>query len=291
MKSTTKDARRQKVAANKKKRKSKSSKGKGKGTSRNKKKRSNDGKKSKSMQRSPSKRKLELLKKAKGEGSVEEDVENSKQPKKKRGKKGKKKDQDDALEVEPANTTPKVSDVPAKQRSPKAKAKGKAKAKAAPTAKAKARANKEANGKQEIAKDAGKTKRRKKQQDPTQQELYDEKIVEKLCKFARSVSDFSRDVKSAKFKSFVRTQLYDLEWTSLNIYWTRCGCGVTEIETGKDLNNFSFNSSEACESHRIACAVKCAELAATCLTCAYKFLCFPQGLHDLDYIVSACFSE
>lgn len=83
MKSTTKDARRQKVAANKKKRKSKSSKGKGKGTSRNKKKRSNDGKKSTSMQRSPSKRKLELLKKAKGEGSVEEDVENSKQPKKK----------------------------------------------------------------------------------------------------------------------------------------------------------------------------------------------------------------
>ncbi len=280
MKASGKEARRQTVAANKKKRKSKGSKGKKK--SRNKKQRHNDGKTSNSMQKSPSKRKLQVLKQAKGSGGeegVDQEGEQSKHAKKKKGVTGKAK-----KEAEPAKSSPSVL-----AGTPKAKAKAKAKAKTAPAAKPKAK-GKAAKDKQESAKGADKPRRSRKKQDLSQQELYDEKIVEKLCVFARSVSDFSRDVKTTKFKSFVRAQLCDLEWTSLNIYWTRCGCGVTETETGRDLNNFSFNSSEACESHRIACAVKCGELAASRLTCDYTFLYFPKGLYDLD-IYRHCFSH
>ena len=49
----------------------------------------------------------------------------------------------------------------------------------------------------------------------------------------------------------------------LNIYWSRCACGVTSKEEKKDLHNFSFNGSAAADVHRLAVAVKCAELTAT----------------------------
>ena len=49
----------------------------------------------------------------------------------------------------------------------------------------------------------------------------------------------------------------------LNIYWSRCACGVTSKEEKKDLHSYSFNGSAAADVHRLAVAVKCAELTAT----------------------------
>lgn len=258
MKATVKGARKEKVAANKKRAK-KGKKG-GKRNKNNKQRRKSDAS-SKSLSKSPSKRKLSILKHAKGKAELEDEQEHGgkeKQPRKRARSSGSKpsRKRDQPKEV-----------APSKQ---EVKAKAKAKAQAKSTA-AKSRARKTADAK-EKPKGAGKGRRSKQKIPHEEHPLYCPAIESMLVEFARDCSRFSRDVKSPKFKLFVRNHLSEHSQTALNIYWTRSNCGVTDKNTGADINNFSFNASTACATHRLACAVKCADLAATCLTCAGKFV-------------------
>ena len=72
-----------------------------------------------------------------------------------------------------------------------------------------------------------------------------------------------------KYKAAVRESLYPLEKTSLNIYWSRCGCGVKNAVDSqaaykaKDWCNFSFNQGLAPARWKMAMAVRCAEMVVS----------------------------
>ena len=262
-KATTKDARKQKVAKNKKRAKQGKGKSGGKRNTNNKKRSKTAA--SSSMPKSPSKRKRSILQHSKRQGMEETKLEDEQEH---GGKEAQTSKKPRSSGSKPSGRASKSKAVPPPKHEVKAKAKATAKGKA----KAKAAAKIKKEDAQEKPKGAGKGRRSKQKIPHEEHALYRPGIVSTLTEFARSVSDFSRDVKSSKFKSFVRSHLSELSLTALNIYWTRSNCGVTDKKTGADIHNFSFNASSACASHRLACAVKCADIAATCMTCAGKFV-------------------
>ena len=72
-----------------------------------------------------------------------------------------------------------------------------------------------------------------------------------------------------KFKAAVRESLFPLTKTFLNIYWSRCGCGVKNscdshaAYKAKDWCNFGFNQGLAPQRWKMAMAVRCAEMVVS----------------------------
>lgn len=90
--------------------------------------------------------------------------------------------------------------------------------------------------------------------------------VEELRAFGHQSGQDTPAVTSPEFKERLRGLLaQNLTWTALNLYWTRCGCGVTvwNDEGGSyDIHSFSFGSSTAAPHHKLSVAAKCAEITA-----------------------------
>lgn len=135
---------------------------------------------------------------------------------------------------------------PTSRLAPKAKAKAKVKASPKPKAKAKGR----------------------KRQEPTPNiEKADSDMVETIKQY---VSMFGEDdvVTSAGFKKDIKAtpDLVILEHHRLNIYWSRCSCGVSSRALGKDIFHVSYNGayggSWASDSYKLATSVKVCELLA-----------------------------
>ena len=95
-----------------------------------------------------------------------------------------------------------------------------------------------------------------------QSALFDTLMVRDMEVFAKSF-DQTLDVKGDSFKEAARLHNPGFTWYRLNIYWSRCSCGVTNKETGKDASTFSFNTSSACDVHKTSIAVYCGIHAAT----------------------------
>eukprot|EP00435_Cladocopium_sp_Y103_P013858 s5066_g3.t1 len=131
---------------------------------------------------------------------------------------------------------------------PKAKAKASPKGKAAPKPKARGRSKKQ----------PGDDFLERNQASP----LFEANMVKEMGDFAKSF-DQKLDVKGDSFKEAARAHDPGFTWFRLNIYWSRCSCGVTNKETGKDATSFSFNTSSACDVHKISIAIYCAIHTAT----------------------------
>lgn len=142
----------------------------------------------------------------------------------------------------------------AARKAPKAKAEPKAKSKTRAVAKGKARASPRRNPTDALL----------------QNPLRNDTVVLALIDWAEQFGpEFDGADQVENFKKTVRDALQPLETTCLNIYWSRCGCGVKAKEEGqplskaKDLNNFSFNTSLAPFRSKNAVAIRCAELAVS----------------------------
>lgn len=92
--------------------------------------------------------------------------------------------------------------------------------------------------------------------------LFSKELVDDMVEFARAIGK-SDDCKNENLKAHVRSLLQPLNWTRLNIYWTRTTCGVVRNDMGKDVLHFTFNTVDVCASYRLAMAIKCAEMSAT----------------------------
>ena len=104
--------------------------------------------------------------------------------------------------------------------------------------------------------------------------------------------DEKLDVKGDSFKEAARAHDPGFTWFRLNIYWSRCICGVTNKDTGKDAATFSFNTSSACDVHKISIAIYCAIHAATLQMIAFFQKCLVVDMWFLwgkVHIISSLF--
>ena len=171
---------------------------------------------------------------------------------------------------------------PEKAASPKPKAKAKAKAVAKATAKAKAKAKAKATAKAK-AKASGK---RKIEAEPEEEES-DKKKKKAAKKRRESGSSISSDgllldslVRKMKdnilnyinlfdgrvYKPTLKSEMKEkagagaLSQRVLNVYWTRCSCGVTCRAASKDIAHFFFHSEGASFMQRMCAALKAGQL-------------------------------
>ena len=234
MKSKRKGARKAKRAKNKKNKK---------GT----RKAKRSPKKAPTPTKAPVSRKRKMLKAM----AVEDESMNKGGKKTKASSSGKKRDEEP---MEPASKRRKEKQAPAASSTaePKPKAKGRAKGKAVakPKASPKAKAKAKAKGRPKTGGKADFVERHR------QSHLYDSDLLASYEKFAKSF-DATMEVKSPQFKEQARAQLGEYNGYRLNIYWTRCSVGVTDQSSGKDVINFTFNTSSACDVHKLAVALKC----------------------------------
>lgn len=145
-----------------------------------------------------------------------------------------------------------------KLKAPKGKAAAKPKCapkrKAAPKAESKAKAKARGRSKKQPGDDFLESQKKS--------GLFNAEMAEGMEKFARSF-DTTMDVTSKAFKEVARSHVPKYESVRLNIYWTRTCVGVTCLETSKDVATFSFNTSSACDVHKIGVALNCGMRAAT----------------------------
>ena len=174
----------------------------------------------------------------------------------------------------PNGSNSKVSkEQPKKHSAPKAKAKAspKAKAKSQASPKSKAKGGVKANGALKAkAKAAPKPKGRAKKC-PTEErirkykehDLFDDETVQFFINKAKEMDEYKSGADPA-FRSFCKAELPELTKYSIsNIYWSRCGVGVTSLEKQSDVLHFSFNHSSAWDVYKLALALECAAAAAT----------------------------
>lgn len=242
MKSKNKGARKAKMGKNKKK----------KGT----RKAKRSPKKAPTPTKAPVSRKRKMLKAM----AVEDESMNKGGKKTKASSSGKKRDEEP---MEPASKrNEKQAPAASSTAAPKPKAKGKARAKGEAVAKAKAspKAKTKASPKGKAkAKAKGRPKTGGKadfEERHRQSHLFDSDLLASYEKFAKSF-DATMEVKSPQFKEQARAELGEYTGYRLNIYWTRCSVGVTDLSSGKDVVNFTFNTSSACDVHKLAVALKC----------------------------------
>ena len=152
-----------------------------------------------------------------------------------------------------------------KARAAKAKAKTKpaAKAKGSPKAKAKSKSKKAANGEGEEKEPKRARRGRKPATDPLiHSEHRSDELIKHLMDFAKEFDlEQFPDTKSQAFKDKVREQLKPLDYTSLNVYWSRATCGVHMIESKQDVHHFSFNQSLVPTPWKLLVAIQCAQYA------------------------------
>lgn len=138
---------------------------------------------------------------------------------------------------------------------PKGKAKAKAKAKAvtrAPKAKAKSRGRRNVSPEEALLSDP----------------LRSDPIVKALMDFASQFpAELEMDGNHDKMKEAMNNALQEpLNWCALNKYWTRNAAGVKILAANQDVHHFSFNFSTAASRHKLAVALRCAELAVSWLS-------------------------
>ena len=222
------------------------------------------------------KRKKRSAKRKMLEKATEPDVEPAQKKRRSSGSKdGKKKktdSQDTSACPDPSGQSPEDEKMPKAKAKCKASAKSKAKrapkAKCAPKAKAKCAPKRKAAPKAESkAKGKGRGKSKKGPGDDflaiqTQSNLFNAEMAKELEEFAKSF-DTTMVVTSPAFKQVARSHVPKYESVRLNIYWTRTSVGVTSLETQKDVATFSFNTSSACDVHKIGVALNCGMRAAT----------------------------
>ena len=142
-------------------------------------------------------------------------------------------------------------------KTPCAKPKAKPAAKPKPAAKGKAKAK--ARGRPKVEFDPCETMKAS--------ALFDPELVQELVDFAKHFPRKDR-VTSAAFKLKVRTLVPQCGFENyrLNLYWTTTRCGVTDTRSGKDIQSYSFNTSNADEPWRVAVSALCACKTATKLS-------------------------
>ena len=265
LKATSKAERKNKIQKNKKKKK------KAKGKKSRKEKKGNKKNRSKRVSNSPSKRRA-ILSRASSSRSLDADFTEEEPPAKK-PKKGRVADTSKVAGLSMEGKVEKSGAAKAK-----AKASAKSSAKASAKAKAKAQTRKQRKETEETvpkpkakakakAKAKGKPSKKNKNAVGVDEShpLFSSNLVETFMAFSKEVGGEGVDHKGAKFKSLVRSKLDDFKTVAYNVYWSRCSCGLTDVESRCDICNFSFSSSSAHESFRLACSVKSAEIAVTCL--------------------------
>ena len=224
-----------------------------------------------SATRSKTSRKRQLLKRAssklvEGDGEMhEEEVEEA--PVESEAKKGRRGKGRKSAKVEPAHEMPlepgqseaEVEGVPKRKRGRQPAAKSKAdsktiKPKAAAKSKAKAKAR------------ATRSRRQSPIDDMLESPLRCNTVISGLIDWTQPFApELDTPGHEEAVKKLVRSKLGPLKTCKLNIYWTRNACGVSVTEDGKktkDINHFSWNGSTAAPRHKLAVAVRCAELAA-----------------------------
>ena len=169
-------------------------------------------------------------------------------------------------------------EVPAASAVPKAKAAAKAKGKAkaaasapsvrSPKAKAKAAARQNDQPPAEASQGnrPGRRPRRTNAEAVLHHPLRDDLVTRALMDFAKSFHeelDEPGPEPLKRLKEAINTQMArTLQRCKLNKYWSRNSFGVTEIQTGKDINHFSFNAAAVPRRFKLAVAARCADLAA-----------------------------
>ena len=288
-KAASKESRRQTIANNKKQKGLKKGKKGGKKKNVKQAKKTKPAKKttspaSQALSKSPSKRKREILKRAstKAVEAQQDETDEEKPPRKIRS----------AASSSAGRSKKHVPNGPEPQTvKPAGKAKAKAKGKA--KAKAQARVEKEtpsSKSKAKPKKTAAKSKagKGKKEYLPEQSpKLHDKAMIADLLEFARSMGGKGVDPKDASFKKSVRDELDELEWTRLNIYWSKAACGVHA--ESRDVHYFGWTTTCAEPSYVAAIAVKCAHMAVPCFellhaptkqSCLYNVSFYKQNYED-----------
>ena len=92
--------------------------------------------------------------------------------------------------------------------------------------------------------------------------LYRASLVQELYDFALKF-DKKANVRTSSYKSQMKSECPELADYRLNLYWTRCACGIFSKHLGKDLYSFSVGSN-AYEAHKCAVSAMCAMVAAAC---------------------------
>ena len=165
---------------------------------------------------------------------------------------------------EPNNTTKKqkVEDSE-KVPSPKAKAKAKAKASSSSkTSSASPKANARPKAKAKAKAKAGAARGRKKvpEEDPFESKLYSKTCHETLLRFVQKFVGNENHL-GPNFKNTLKSMIAGDALASLNIYWSRMGCGVKHGD--HDIHHFTFGTFDVSPSHKCALVVKCGEIAVT----------------------------
>ena len=137
------------------------------------------------------------------------------------------------------------------------------KQKAAPRAKGKAKAKAKAKA----------SARRTALEPDHRPDLSDPEMVQVFVDFAKKVGGPKVEVNQG-FKDHVRSECQKLKTTELNVYWSRCTCGVTLLQDKRDTHHFGFNYSMAVGTYKIAVAVKCAEMLPSC--CSIRIALQPR---------------
>ena len=259
MKKSKKDARKNKMAENKRAKGGAPKKGK-------KVKKGKTGKKKKGKKalknkkpKSPSRRKLRNLQAAGASASSAAAAEDAGAKRRKKVKKSKEPGVVlNEVDAEETWVDPQEACESAAGRKSKTKGKGKS-PKKAPKPKAEAKAKAKASAK---AKSKGRRRRGDADGDQSDARFSDPRLAQFFIDFAKSVGGSGIKTTSPKYKSSVRAGLADLKECAYNMYWTKCSCGL-RIQNAYDAFYFSFVTSSAENSYKMAVAAKCCEICAT----------------------------
>ena len=89
------------------------------------------------------------------------------------------------------------------------------------------------------------------------------------------------------FRAYCKTLLPEPgKYSIKNIYWSRCGVGITCRERQTDVLHFSFNYSSAWDVYKTAIALKCAATAATQHKYLYIYICVCACIFKLMKVIS-----
>lgn len=95
------------------------------------------------------------------------------------------------------------------------------------------------------------------------------KLIKELMEWVGQFGpEFDPPEQLEKYKAAIREHNVVLLQTALNIYWSRCTCGV-RVNGKVDTHHFTFNTHLASPRLKTSMAVRCAELAVSWLNPCY----------------------
>ena len=166
-------------------------------------------------------------------------------------------DKDSGVAATPAGRKPKTKAAPKAT----AKAKAKAKAKAAPKSSPKAKAK----GKAKASKNAEDSHPRKSLKETKDSKSYDNINEYQVDQAKQAIMAYAEKYVGRKYKPALKKELRSdagprLTNSGLNIYWTKCGCGVSCKTVSKDTGYFYFRGQGVSYLLRLCVAIKAAYL-------------------------------